>query len=193
MNLTLYTGPLCRFYAAETPESAPEILPAILGWRRLITPHFRSAGVPAVDWNESPEAPSSRTPLGHAPYWSLRLVAAYAECAPGAVPSAVPHDLGADPALQALRERFLRSQFPHLHACDLWLPVRCADPVVVQTPGEQSKPIGSAALLRAELEQCRARVLGAPTRADLERIAASDEGTPLFRDAARALCLWLPV
>ncbi|MFZ4575611.1 MAG: hypothetical protein ACOYN0_14540, partial [Phycisphaerales bacterium] len=47
--------------------------------------------------------------------------------------------------------------------------------------------------LRAELEQCRARLLDAPTRADLERIAASDDGTPLFRDAARALCLWLPV
>ncbi len=215
MSLDIYVGPLCRLYSREfTPDSAQsspgtmpvaadgapltvtpaaEVLPAILGWRRLITPQFRSAGVTVVDWTEAPTATVKSSRVGWDSYWSLRLLAAYSEFPHLHLPDAAPQDLSADPALTILRDHFLRSRFPHLHACDLWVPLRCADPVSVETPTGHTKPVGAIAILRAELDQIRTRLLAAPDREALNTIAADPARTALIRGAAATLAAWLPL
>ena len=156
MSLDIYVGPLCRLYSREfTPDSAQsspgtmpvaadgapltvtpaaEVLPAILGWRRLITPQFRSAGVTVVDWTEAPTATIKSSRVGWDSYWSLRLLAAYSEFPHLHLPDAAPQDLSADPALTILRDHFLRSRFPHLHACDLWVPPALRRPRLRRNP-----------------------------------------------------------
>ena len=215
MSLDIYVGPLCRLYSREfTPDSAQsspgtmpvaadgapltvtpaaEVLPAILGWRRLITPQLRSAGVTVVDWTEAPTATVKSSRVGWDSYWSLRLLAAYSEFPHLHLPDAAPQDLSADPALTILRDHFLRSRFPHLHACDLWVPLRCADPVSVETPTGHTKPVGAIAILRAELDQIRTRLLAAPDREALNTIAADPARTALIRGAAATLAAWLPL
>lgn len=209
MSLDLFVGPLCRLYArdfetattsptpraagADEPATAAELLPAILGWRRLITPQFRSAGVTLIDWDESPSGAARAAPLGWGPYWSLRLLAAYDENPSLHRPDTEPDDLSTDPGLIAIRDDFLRSRYPHLHACEFWLPLRCADPVTVQLPTEQTRPVGSVGMLRAELDSLRKRALDADTRAQLATIAADAAQTPLVRAAAATLDLWLPL
>lgn len=220
MALDIYVGPLCRFYArdftsdfaafaqqtlgakpvtinaqGEVLERIPakDLLQAILGWRRLITPQFRSAGVTFIDWTESPTAPVKSSQVGWGPYWSLRLLAAYDEVPSLHRPESAPEDLASDAGLGAIRDDFLHSRYPHLHACDFWLPLRCADPVTVQTPNEQTKPVGAVSMLRAELDQLRKRTLNAETREDLARISEDPARTPLVREAAATLSVWLPL
>jgi hypothetical protein len=220
MALDIYVGPLCRLYsrdftsdfakfAQQTLGAAPvtvntkgevleripakDLLPAILGWRRLITPQFRSAGVTLVDWTETPIGTVKSSQVSWDPYWSLRLLAAYSEFPDLHLPDRSPEDLSQDAALGIIRDHFLRSRFPHLHACDLWLPLRCADPVTVETPTGHTKPVGSVGMLRAELDQIRTRLLAAPDRDALKTIAADPARTALIRGAAATLAIWLPL
>ena len=220
MALDIYVGPLCRLYSRDftsdfaqwslatlgklpvtvtadgtplTSTPAAEVLPAILGWRRLITPQFRSAGVTLVDWTETPIGTVKSVRVGWDPYWSLRLLAAYSEFPDLHLPDAPPQDLSQDAALGIIRDHFLRSRFPHLHTCDLWLPLRCADPVSVETPTGHTKPVGAIAILRAELDQIRTRLLAAPDREALNTIANDPARTALIRGAAATLATWLPL
>ncbi|MFN9993268.1 MAG: hypothetical protein ACK54H_07975 [Phycisphaerales bacterium] len=184
MKITLIAGPLCRYYArggGDTPESLVE---PVLGWRRFITPQFRSAGVMSMDWCEDPTSDVRELCVDQSSYWSLRLLGAYDQCPKMPRPNVAPESPASDPAMIVIRDHFLKTKTPHLHACDLWLPVRAAEPVEVQTPTEAIKPVGSVAMLKAEVLQLSKRVLGCLDANALRQASGESSRSELERQGA---------
>jgi hypothetical protein len=184
MKITLIAGPLCLYYARGGEDTPESLLEPILGWRRFITPQFRSAGVMNPDWNEDPAARVRVLTVEQTAYWSLRLLGAYDQCPMLPRPQVAPESPANDPAMVVIRDHFLKTRMPHFHACDLWLPVRAAEPVEVQTPTEAIKPVGSVAMLKAEVLQLGKRVLGCDDAAGLRMAAGEPSRSPLERQAA---------
>jgi hypothetical protein len=190
--IRLSVGPLWRHFQTGESVSSAELQAALLGWRRVITPQFRSAGVQSLHWDESDDASFHSAQVALEDYWSVRVLAAY-ENVGHFPPEALPPDLALDPAMKIIREDFLRTRHPQLHACELWLPVRCADCVTVQLPDGRMMPVGAVVMLRAELDQIRTRTLGVAARQDLAPCAADPARSPLQQGAARALGTWLAI
>lgn len=190
--IRLSVGPLWRHFQTAESVSSAELQTAMLGWRRVITPQFRSAGVQALHWDESDDASFHTAEVCLNDYWAVRILAAY-ENVGHFPPAEVPEDLAADPAMKIIREDFLRTRHPQLHACEFWLPVRCADCVTVQLPDGRTMPVGAVMMLRAELDQIRTRTLGLASREELATCAIDPARSSLQRGAARALSQWLPL
>jgi hypothetical protein len=181
MGMDIYVGPLCRYYAHdwETPtarwareqgiphrtitstgerkkESPREYQPVILGWRHLITPHLKAAGVPRVEWDERTNAPYMTSQFWPELRESLIVTAAYAQVPELTPPDALPEGdtrefFARDAAIAAMGSAYRDSLTPHLHRCEMWLPLKFPLPVEVETPPGLVRPVGSSLMLRSEL------------------------------------------
>jgi len=226
MSFDVYAGPLCRYYArafqsptqklfpnAKTVQLGPdgnalivadqpsplELLPSIRGWQRLITPRLTSAGVPPPEWDERIDAPTLTEQLTHSGYWSIRLLAAYTEFPELNEPLEPPttESLAADAALACLRGNEIRSRYSHLHACEVWLPSRIAEPIDLELPTGRTQPVGSVGLLRAELAALLRNLGTEPPNAldlgDAQKPPAGASASPLRCAAWHTLMQWMPL
>jgi hypothetical protein len=224
MGMDIYVGPLCRYYAHdwETPtarwarergiphrtntasgerkkENPREYQPVILGWRHLITAPLKAAGVARVEWDERTNSPYYAAQLWPELRASLVITAAYAQVPELTLPDAIPEGdtrefFARDAAIAAMGAAYRDSLTPHLHRCEMWLPLKFQSPVEIETPPGPVRPVGSSLSLRNELAGL-AKWLGVdPDNRDTLATESARTDIPRLRTlAVGALSVWWPL
>jgi hypothetical protein len=125
LGLDIYAGPLCRFYAEDWelstvsilrgsdiqvnvirpnpifPASSDKatVLSAVHDWQREIVTALRSAGVHAVEWQESYSVQYRTDKPADDGINALRIAAAYSACGMWPPPPTLPEDVNSDPCV----------------------------------------------------------------------------------------------
>jgi hypothetical protein len=127
-----------------------EILPVVLRWRESLSKVLENAGGPALDWDESPEAPYFTDKPDWEPWGDLMVWAAYVEkeLTP---PTASREDWYEDPVVATAltgegRYRAL------VHGCQVWLPMDFDFPFRAAWVNGSEMVFGSAQQLARDLD-----------------------------------------
>jgi hypothetical protein len=160
-----YVGPLSRYFAAE--RGAVGAHPGVLAWRD----DLRAAIAPKVAaqllWDEA--APGlAATDLGDSGLLAVRLLAFLADRSDLEWPDTVPALLELDPEWRAAAaDKFAKSRYGHLLACELWLPGDFPVTFRVPMPDGEMLEVGSLQVLADQLKWLNQRTF----QADAEEVA----------------------
>jgi hypothetical protein len=174
MNRSLVSGPLCRFFAAESGD-ASTLVEGVLTWRRDIGEALAGRIDPSLGWPEHPALEPEVFVLPERGWEALQLFAVYAERSDLELPSDVTLPLALDSAWRSASEsKFARSHYGQLLAADLWLPGSFDFTAKVPRPDGEECTLGSLIALRDQMIFLAQRSVGVHPRS-IERDVHSND------------------
>ncbi len=150
-GVTLFVGPLCRFFAGADGDPA-SLADGVAAWREDLRAALQGRPVRGFEWDELADVAPATFDPGARGLDAVRLLAVHAQRPELDLPDELPERLELDRAFaDAEREDFGRSHYGQLLAARIWLPgdfdftFRCPRP-----DGEESA-FGSLTALRDQV------------------------------------------
>jgi hypothetical protein len=173
-----FVGPLSRWFARGDEEEAARLRAGVEQWREDLRGSVAEKVAAQLVWDEG-SACGRRFDLGDVGWDALRLFAFYAERSDLDWPDTAPQPLELDPAWRAAADqKFGKSLYGQLLACELWLPGEFPVTVRAPRPDGEAAEIGSLQVLSDQLMWLNQRTF----QADQEAIVAW-QGQPAPADA----------
>jgi hypothetical protein len=199
-----FVGPLSRHYGAD-PAAAARLAAGVEAWRRDLGESLAERVRAQLAWDEHSDV-AERHDLGAAGFVALRLFAFYAERSDLDLPETVPAIAELDAEWrQAADQKFPRTLYGQLLACDLWLPGDFPVTVRAPMPDGQAREFGALRILLDQLRWLNERTWqadddvitswrGLPAAAGEPLLPAAQRGFSVLQHAAeRAAAATLPL
>ena len=185
-----YAGPLSRWFSKGDEAEAVRLRAGVEQWREDLRSSVAEKVSEQLAWDEA-SACDDRFDLGEAGWSGLRLFAFYAERSDLEWPDTVPPLLELDPDWRkASDEKFGKSLYGQLLACDMWLPGEFPVTVRAPRPDGATAELGSLKVLSDQLLWLNQRTF----QADQDAIAGwrgqpAPAGAPLLQAARRGYAM----
>ncbi|MEC8251653.1 MAG: hypothetical protein VX044_00455 [Planctomycetota bacterium] len=185
-----YAGPLSRWFSKGDEAEAVRLRAGVEQWREDLRSSVAEKVSEQLAWDEA-SACDDRFDLGEAGWSGLRLFAFYAERSDLEWPDTVPSLLELDADWRkASDEKFGKSLYGQILACDLWLPGEFPVTVRAPRPDGAAAELGSLKVLSDQLLWLNQRTF----QADQDAIAGwrgqpAPAGAPLLQAARRGYAM----
>ncbi|MCB9876802.1 MAG: hypothetical protein H6835_04285 [Planctomycetes bacterium] len=180
-----FVGPLSRFFARQ--QGDPALLRAgVEAWRRDLRDGVAVKVGEQLVWDEGADV-AVEFDLGAAGWTALRLLAFYAEHSELEWPDTVPLLCEFEPQWrEAAEQKFAKSLYGQLLACELWLPGEFPVTIRAPRPDGQDAEIGSLQVLHEQLQWLNQRTFQADREVSAGwREQPADVGAPFVAAAQR--------
>lgn len=181
-----FAGPLSRWFGKGDEQEVARLRAGVEKWRDDLRSSVAEKVGEQLSWDEA-SACADRFDLGESGWSALKLFAFYAERSDLDWPDTVPPLLELDPDWRkAADEKFGKSLYGQILACDLWLPGEFPVTVRAPRPDGEAAEIGSLKVLSDQLLWLNQRTFQADREAVREwegQPAAA--GAPLLQAARR--------
>jgi len=187
-----YAGPLSRWFGKGDEQEAVRLRAGVEKWREDLRSSVAEKVGEQLSWDEA-SACDARFDLDVAGWTALRLFAFYAERSDLEWPDTVPQLLELDQDWRkASDEKFGKSLYGQILACDLWLPGEFPVTVRAPRPDGESAEIGSLQVLADQLQWLNQRTFQADQDAITEWAGQpAPAGAPLLQAVRRGYAMLL--
>lgn len=156
-----YAGPLSRWFGRGDAAEAARLVPGVERWREDLRAGVADKVSAQLYWDEGADV-ACEADLDTSGWDALRLFALYAEHSELEWPDTVPPLLELDSAWRGDSEqKFARSLYGQLLACELWLPGEFPVTVRAPRPDGENVEIGSLTVLDDQLQWLNQRTFQA--------------------------------
>jgi hypothetical protein len=182
----VYAGPLSRWFSKGDEAEAFRLRAGVEQWREDLRSSVAEKVSEQLQWDEASTC-DARFDLDASGWMALRLFAFYAERSDLEWPDTVPQLLELDPDWRkAFDEKFGKSLYGQILACDLWLPGEFPVTVRAPRPDGDAAEIGSLKVLSDQLLWLNQRTFQADQGVIAEwRGQPAPAGAPLLQAARR--------